>query len=67
MEDVGEVDAIEHPSVRECLCFFGIDGGIDIHQESDLPVSTRLGASSSATVGLLHALDAFKGEMVSRK
>jgi D-glycero-alpha-D-manno-heptose-7-phosphate kinase len=45
----------------------GIDGGIEIAVVSDLPARTGLGSSSCFTVGLLHALHAFKGEMVSRE
>lgn len=67
VEAVRQIEEIEHPSARECLRFLGIDGGIEIHYVSDLPARTGLGASSSATVGLLHALHAFKGEMVSRE
>jgi D-glycero-alpha-D-manno-heptose-7-phosphate kinase len=44
-----------------------LDGGLEIHYVSDLPARTGLGSSSSATVGLLHALHAFKGEIVSRE
>jgi len=67
VETVRQVDEIKHPSARECLRFLGIDGGIEIHYVSHLPARTGLGSSSSATVGLLHALHAFKGEMVSRE
>jgi D-glycero-alpha-D-manno-heptose-7-phosphate kinase len=64
---VQHIDEIQHPSARECLRFLGIDGGVEIHYVSDLPARTGLGSSSSATVGLLVALHAFKGEMVSRE
>ncbi|MGZ3420127.1 MAG: GHMP family kinase ATP-binding protein [Polyangiales bacterium] len=57
---------IEHPSVRECLRFLGIEGGLEVNYVGDLPARTGLGSSSSFTVGLLHALHAFKGELVSR-
>lgn len=59
------VDEIQHPSVRECLRFMGIERGIEINIVSDLPARTGLGSSSSFTVGLLHALYAFKGKQVS--
>lgn len=67
VESVSRIDQIEHPSARECLRFMGIDGGIEIHYLSDLPARTGLGSSSSATVGLLNALHAFKGERADRK
>jgi D-glycero-alpha-D-manno-heptose-7-phosphate kinase len=64
METVQRVDEIEHPSVRECLKFLGIDGGVEIHYVGDLPARSGLGSSSSFTVCLLHALHAFKGDEV---
>jgi D-glycero-alpha-D-manno-heptose-7-phosphate kinase len=67
IETVQHVDEIRHPSARECLKLLGIEGGIEIHYVSDLPARTGLGSSSSATVALLHALHAFKGEIVSRE
>ena len=50
------VNDIQHPSVRECLRFMGIEKGVEINVVSDLPARTGLGSSSSFTVGLLHAL-----------
>ena len=66
-ELVHSVDEIEHPSVRECLRFMGIYSNIEIHCFADLPARTGLGSSSSFTVGLLNALYAFKGQMVSKE
>lgn len=63
-KSVGE---IQHPSVRACLEFMNIDGGIEISVVSDLPARTGLGSSSSFTVGLLHALHAFQGKLVGRE
>lgn len=64
-ELVSGVDEIEHPAVRGCLQFLNLPGNIEIHYVGDLPARTGLGSSSSFTVGLLHALHASKGEMVS--
>lgn len=64
LKDVGE---IMHPSVRECLQFLNLNGGVEINYVGDLPARTGLGSSSSFTVGLLHALHAFKGELVSHR
>jgi D-glycero-alpha-D-manno-heptose-7-phosphate kinase len=58
------VDEIQHPAVRECLRFMGIENGIEIHYLGDLPARTGLGSSSSFTVGLLHALHALEGRDV---
>ncbi len=64
-ELVEHVDQIIHPSVRECLKFKEVDGNLDIHIFADLPARTGLGSSSSFTVGLLNALYALDGKMVS--
>ena len=65
VESVQSIDDIKHPSARECLRFMRLTEGVEIHYVSDLPARTGVGSSSSATVGLLMALHAFKNEMVS--
>lgn len=65
-EEVSCTDEIEHQLVRAALEFLGIKGGIEITTIADIPSKgTGLGSSSSFTVGLLHALNAFKGCYVS--
>lgn len=66
-ELVNDTAEIIHPAVRECLNFLKIRKGIEIHYVGDLPARTGLGSSSSFTVGLLHALHASRGEMVSKQ
>lgn len=63
VENVAKNDAIEHPSVRECLRFLGIDQGVEIHHVADLPARTGLGTSSAFTVGLLLGLYGLKDQM----
>lgn len=63
VENVRRNDAIEHPSVRACLQFLGIEEGVEIHHVADLPARTGLGTSSAFTVGLLLALYALKEQM----
>jgi len=63
VENVAHNDAIEHPSVRGCLKFLGIDEGVEIHHVADLPARTGLGTSSAFTVGLLLGLYALKNQM----
>ncbi len=67
MEHVHGVDDIDHPSVRETLRFMNITQGVEIHHDGDLPARTGLGSSSSFTVGLLNALYALKGQMVTKE
>jgi D-glycero-alpha-D-manno-heptose-7-phosphate kinase len=67
-EEVDSVDRIEHRIVRETLRLLKIPGGIEITSVADIPSrGTGLGSSSSFTVGLLHALHAYRHEYVSRE
>ena len=63
IENVNKNVAIEHPSVRECLKFLGIEQGVEIHHVADLPARTGLGTSSAFTVGLLLGLYALQEKM----
>lgn len=56
---------IEHPIVRECLRRLRLGRGLEIVSMADLPAESGMGSSSSFTVGLLHALHAFQGHVVS--
>jgi D-glycero-alpha-D-manno-heptose-7-phosphate kinase len=66
IELVKSTAEIQHPSVRAALQFLKIEDGIEIHHDGDLPARTGLGSSSTFTVGLLHALYAFRGRMASK-
>lgn len=66
-EDVDSVDEIQHPIVRECLRRVGVSRGVEIASFADVASGTGLGSSSSFTVGLLHALYAFRGKSVTRE
>lgn len=63
VENVLTNSAIQHPSVRACLQFLGIEEGVEIHHVADLPARAGLGTSSAFTVGLLLALYALKEQM----
>lgn len=63
VENVNRNDAIEHPSVRTCLQFLGIQQGMEIQHVADLPARTGLGTSSAFTVGLLLGLYALQNRM----
>lgn len=66
VEFKNSIDDIEHPIVREALRLMKMDFPIEVTTFSDVPGNTGLGSSSSFTVGLLHALFALKGEMVTK-
>jgi D-glycero-alpha-D-manno-heptose-7-phosphate kinase len=63
VESVVKNGQIEHPSVRECLRFMGMEEGVEIHHVADLPARTGLGTSSAFTVGLLLGLYGLKEKM----
>lgn len=66
-EIVNDISEIKHPSARECLAFINLDRGVEVHHDGDLPARTGVGTSSSFTVGLLNALYALKGKMVTKR
>jgi len=66
IENVKDISEIAHASARETMKYLNIDSGIEIHHDGDLPARTGLGSSSSFTVGLLNALYALKGTIVSK-
>src|SRR5262245_24797334 len=60
-------EQIEHPIVRECLALTGMQRGLEIVSVADLPAQSGMGSSSSFTVGLLHALSALEGRVMSAR
>lgn len=66
VEFANTIDEIEHPIVREALRMFNIDFAIEISTYTDVPGQTGLGSSSAFAVGLVHALHALKGNMVTK-
>lgn len=65
-ENVANYRDIKHPLVRHCLSMLNIEDNIEIVSISDIPSSgTGLGSSSSFSVGLIKALTAFKGKVIS--
>ncbi|RKY22065.1 MAG: GHMP kinase [Planctomycetota bacterium] len=59
------IDDIQHTIVREALRMTGLEKHIEITTIGDVPAGTGLGSSSSLTVGLLCALNAYKGQVTS--
>jgi D-glycero-alpha-D-manno-heptose-7-phosphate kinase len=65
-EEAKSVDRIKHPLVREAMKTVGLEGGVEITSVADIPArGTGLGSSSAFTVGLLHALHAYRGQFAS--
>ncbi len=67
MEYRRAIDEIEHPAIREVVRYLDVTRGLEIHHDSDLPARSGMGSSSAFTVGLLHALYALTGRMVTKQ
>jgi D-glycero-alpha-D-manno-heptose-7-phosphate kinase len=67
IENVKNVDEIQHPAVRAVLNWARVADGLEIHHDGDLPARSGLGSSSSFTVGLLHALQGLNGQMACKE
>jgi D-glycero-alpha-D-manno-heptose-7-phosphate kinase len=64
-EIVTSVDAIRHDLVREAMRITGVERGVEVTTLADVPsTGTGLGSSSAVTVGLLHALYTYRGQLV---
>ncbi len=67
IERVSSCSDIKHPAVRGILDYLGIERGLEISHQGDLPARSGLGSSSTFTVGLLNALYALGGGMSDKK
>lgn len=67
IENVTDINDIEHPSVRAVLNWANVTSGLEIHHDGDLPARSGLGSSSSFTVGMVHAMYGLRGQMVSHE
>jgi D-glycero-alpha-D-manno-heptose-7-phosphate kinase len=64
-EIVSRVEDLEHELVREAMQMTGVKNGVEITTLADIPsAGSGLGSSSAVTVGLLHALFAYRGRQV---
>jgi len=65
IESVADNTQVQHPAVRGCLQYLGINDGLEIHHDGDLPARSGIGSSSTFTVGFLHALHALRKRIVT--
>jgi D-glycero-alpha-D-manno-heptose-7-phosphate kinase len=66
IEDCQSAAEVQHPVVRTVLGMMGVERGLEIHHDGDLPARSGMGSSSAFTVGFLHAMYALQGRMTSR-
>jgi len=67
IENVTKISEIDHPAIRETIKFLRMKHGIAMQYDGDLPARAGLGTSSAFTVGLLNALYALNGKMVTKR
>lgn len=65
-ESVEDIRALQHPIARQLMLDYGISG-VEIDSVADIPSGTGLSTSSAYTVGLIHALLAYKGKYASQE
>ncbi len=63
-EHTQTLDEIEHGLLRETLRLMDIEPMVETVSIADVPAGTGMGSSGSFTVGLLHALKAYKRETI---
>jgi D-glycero-alpha-D-manno-heptose-7-phosphate kinase len=64
-EIAATVPEIQHSLVREAMLVSGADKPLEVTTVADVPAGTGLGSSSSLTVGLLNAMNAYQGKITS--
>jgi len=67
VECVKRLDEIQHAPFREILRHLDIKRDVEISLAADLPSFSGLGASSSFTVGLINAINAFQGRFIAKE
>lgn len=65
VEQVKDIDEIDHPMVKNCLKLMETKN-IKVYYDADLPARTGLGTSSSFAVGLLNCLLRLKNDEIFR-
>ena len=66
-ECVETVDQLKHPILKSILQFLGIGKGIEISSFADVSTGTGLGSTASFTVGLLHCLNSYLNNQVTKE
>ncbi len=67
IETVQNIADIQHPAVRAVLQDLAVEDGLEIHHDGDLPARSGLGSSSAFTVGMLNAIHALRGRMMTSR
>lgn len=66
IENVKNLNQIQHDSVKGLLKYYKVNNGLEIHYDGDLPARSGMGSSSCFTVGLMKAIDALYSKNISK-
>ena len=66
-EEAETIDEITHPSIKACLNFMKASEGLELVHQADLPARSGLGSSSTFTVALLHGLNTWQQNKISKR
>ena len=66
IENVRNINQIQHKAVKKLLLHLKIQRGLEIHYDGDLPARSGMGSSSCFAVGLRNALYQMKGKELSK-
>lgn len=66
LEYPDKAEDIKHNAIRAALLHYGVKQGVEISNQCDLPARSGLGSSSSFCAGLIKAIFALKGELISK-
>lgn len=67
IEQVNDNKKIKHRAIRNVLEYLEIEDGVSITHLGDLPARSGLGSSSTFIVGLLNALSALRGKLLTKR
>lgn len=66
IEEVGSIDDIKHPAIRNAMKWLGLER-VFLNYDADIPAKTGLGTSSAFSVGMLNAFYTMQGINKSKK
>lgn len=67
IENVRDINQIQHRAVKKLLEHLKVKQGLEIHYDGDLPARSGMGSSSCFAVGLSKALYKIKGQELSKQ
>jgi len=67
IENVTDINEIEHNAIKNLLKYLKFKKGLEIHYDGDLPARSGMGSSSSFVVGLMKAIISINKKKISQQ